>query len=137
MSDVKKLFPYLMDIDESEENASSETQYYINILRTYDGFPRFASWNWPAFLFGAGWLLYRKMYVYGVIALTVSVFVSYYSNLAYLLIPSCIFFGIFGNAIYRHDLEKRVNNNSTRKGTSSLIAFVYAVVFDVFLEFKR
>lgn len=138
MIEIKKLFPYIMDPKESEENLTVETIYYINMLKAYDGFPRFASWNWSAFFFGAGWLLYRKMYLYGAIAIVVYILAGYKHPEQ--ILPFSILLGIFGNAIYRLDLEKRVNSNSKKKGTSSLIVWCYvitilALVF--FLEYRK
>ncbi len=142
MSDLKNLYPFVMDHNETAENPSTESKFYINMLEAYDGFPRFASWNWPAFLFGTGWFLYRKMYLYAAITFLLETLALFSNELGLSFAILCLY-GVFGNAIYRHDLEKRKANNSKTKGTSTLLAAIYAVfiatifVISFILELKK
>ena len=68
----------------------------------YEGVDRFAvTWHWPAFLFNLWWLLYRKLYLWALIAFVV------------LCIPglnliSSILFGIAGNYIYYKHAQKKI-----------------------------
>lgn len=149
MSDLKNLYPFIMNHNETAENPSTESKFYINMLEAYDGFPRFASWNWSAFLFGAGWFLYRKMYLYAAMAFLLEMLLflletlTLFSNELGLSFAIFCLYGVFGNAIYRHDLEKRKANNSKTKGTSTLLAALYAVfiaaifVISFILELKK
>ncbi|MCL1940076.1 MAG: DUF2628 domain-containing protein [Desulfovibrionaceae bacterium] len=61
------------------------------------------SWNWPAFLLPYAWLFYRKMYLYGLIALAV----SYIFNFIGWLVAG-IFVGLCGNYMYYAHTTKKL-----------------------------
>ncbi|GEM_PF-4673094 len=131
MNDLRNLYPYLMERNESEEEPSAESMFYINMFTAYKDFPRFTSWNWAAALFGPGWFLYRKMYLYGTIFLLIDILAVYFPIMRVHLLfvgfnPAL--FGLFGNSIYRYNLKNRADSNSKTRGTSTLLAWVYAVI---------
>lgn len=92
--------------------------YYLKNFARFDesGGGFMPSWNWAALLFSAPWALYRKMY--GVFFATGAVVVLWemlaaglrFSNmLGYpIYIALCVFFGLFGNALYYRHASKRI-----------------------------
>lgn len=88
------------------------------------------AWNWPAFLAGPSWLLYRKMYVYACAwlafvvveamiesRLEISIVLSYAISIA---INTVI--GFVGNALYRKHFESAVRTISPGRDPASLRA---------------
>jgi len=86
------------------------------------------AWNWPAFLLGPSWLLYRKMYGYAFAWLAfvvveslfesrfdVSIVVSYGISIAINVMIACI-----GNALYRKHFERAVRTISPGRDPASL-----------------
>jgi|GEM_PF-1113627 hypothetical protein len=86
------------------------------------------AWNWPAFLFGPSWLLYRKMYGYAFAWLAfvvvesllesrfdVSIVLSYGISIAVNLVIASI-----GNALYRKHFERAVRTISPGRDPASL-----------------
>ena len=96
-----------------------------------------ATWNWPAFLIPPPWLLYRKMYLWGILSIVLG-FIPLVNILA------SIGFGMTGNYIYYKHAKKKINeiivknpNMSERElnillsikgGVSYLIATVMIVI---------
>ena len=83
------------------------------------------SWNWSAFFFGEGWLLYRKMYLLAILfSLTRLALTPYLSSITLfsdsllnqaipLLFPYTmilnIVLGIYANHLYRSHAEKKIS----------------------------
>ncbi|WP_457622140.1 DUF2628 domain-containing protein [Persephonella sp.] len=96
-------------ISEEELRAfiGKNSEYYIDKFKKFEE-GKSISWNWSAFLFGVLWMFYRKMYVYGLIALAVIFIINVF--IAALGINQVIStgislwlwigFGMFGNYIY-------------------------------------
>ncbi len=80
--DVKKL------IDKNEA-------YYLTKFTEMKQNGKKTSWNWPAFLVSPLWLIYRKMYLYGVICYIVSDLFNQISGALGLALGIVV--GIFGN----------------------------------------
>ncbi len=72
----------------------------------YEGIDRFAvTWNWPAFFFNSCWFLYRKLYLWALIAfvvLCISIF-----NFIFIIL-SGILFGFLGNYLYYKHAQKKI-----------------------------
>jgi hypothetical protein len=129
MSDIKKLHEYIKNKREDMAKPKSETKFYLDMFEAYEGKLRFASWNWPAFLFGGFWLLYRKMYLYVFFDLIFFLFTfSDSTHNLYYDITSQLVLGIFGNSIYRYHLRKRVKEDSNSRGTSWLLVILAILV---------
>jgi hypothetical protein len=98
-----------------ERFAGPNAAYYIlkwDVMRD-----RLMSWNWSAFFFGEGWLLYRKMYLYAIIYSVVRVLItpfltsitlfgdSLLNDVAPMLMPYTIILnlliGLYGNHLYK------------------------------------
>jgi len=86
------------------------------------------AWNWPAFLLGPSWLLYRKMYGYAFAWLAfvvvesllesrfdVSIVLSYGISVTINVVIGCI-----GNALYRKHFERAVRTISPGRDPASL-----------------
>lgn len=86
-----------------------QADYYVCKFHELKMQNKKTSWNWPAFLVTPYWLMYRKMYAYGLgfmgaglmVALIGSIFLSLLFFIAYIVL------GIFANYIYMTDLERR------------------------------
>lgn len=65
----------------------------------YDSFK--ATWHWPAFLVPFFWLLYRKLYLWALLAFVISI-------IPYINILAMIAFGIIGNFIYYKHAKKKI-----------------------------
>ena len=55
------------------------------------------TWNWPAFLFGVIWLIYRKMYAFAILSFLVS---ALFSVVPYGVFILAIVFGVTANFLY-------------------------------------
>jgi hypothetical protein len=93
------------------ENAEN----YIRKFRKFsvDGVDKFSwTWHWPAFFFGFWWLLYRKLYVWALIAFLL------------LMIPYWFFlnsfvYGVIANYIYYKQVKKKITQK--KKAAASLV----------------
>ena len=60
-----------------------------------------ATWHWPAFIVGSLWMLYRKLYLWALIAFILSL-------IPYINIAAWMAFGITGNYIYYKHAKKKI-----------------------------
>lgn len=65
------------------------------------------SWNWSAFFFGLWWLLYRKMYLYGVIAWVATLAISSMTMGAGGIV-TMVLIGLFANSVYRKFVREEI-----------------------------
>ena len=76
-----------------------------------DGVDEFAwTWNWPACFFGFWWLLYRKLYVWGLIGFLL-VFIPFwiiFGSLVYWVFVNSMVYGIVANYIYYKHAKKKI-----------------------------
>lgn len=81
--------------------------YYLNNLKQYRISKKFTSWNWPCFLLGPYWLLYRKMFAlaFGYIILNFIVTFLTESPISLLL---RIVTAVFANGLYIHHCESKI-----------------------------
>ena len=71
------------------------------------------SWNWSAFLVPYAWLFYRKMYLYGLIALAVSYLFTF---IGWLIAGIAV--GLCGNYMYYiHATKKLIGLRTTTQGS--------------------
>ena len=105
-----------------ESFVGQNSAYYI--LKWDSMQDRWRSWNWSAFFFGEGWLLYRKMYGYAVLYSILRLFITPIFNsiilfheghlydLLPLLMPHSIILnillGIIGNHLYKIQADKKI-----------------------------
>jgi len=103
----------------TKKDGNAQSYYYRAAFRKLEETGR-NSWNWSAFLFGAMWALYRKMYTYTAMVLAISTVVVYFSIMFFELADAMIiissmnliiafFFGFFGNSLYYKLLKHRVS----------------------------
>jgi hypothetical protein len=115
---------------ESIEAPTIQTLYYLKCFQTFVANPKkkSQSWNWSAFGFGAFWLFYRRMYLYGGIGIALTMFVpiildsfqlSSFERALPIVIGVTI--GLVGNGLYYDFAEKEINQGITRGGTTSVV----------------
>lgn len=80
------------------------TEYYMPKFWQLRTQGKMTSWNWPAFLITPYWMIYRKMYAYGAIALGVAFVLSLLNTL--LALVGYVACGIFANYLYMTHLDK-------------------------------
>jgi hypothetical protein len=103
----------------TEQEISSfigkNAENYIQKFKKFnvDGADKFSwTWHWPAFFFGFWWLLYRKLYVWALIAFLL------------LMIPYWFFlnsfvYGVIANYIYCKHVKKKITQK--KKAAASLV----------------
>ena len=107
--------PSQLQVDEDDFIAfiGNNAGYYTHKFKKFNaaGVDAFSlTWNWPAFLGGFGWLLYRKMYMWTIIAFV-------FMLMPYLGLASWIAIGAVANYLYyQHSkgkiLEVRASHQS-------------------------
>ena len=78
--------------------------YYTHEFKKFNssGMDAFSpTWNWPAFLGGFGWLLYRKMYMWTIIAFV-------FMLIPYLGLASWIALGAVANYLYYQHSKRKI-----------------------------
>jgi hypothetical protein len=97
----------------TEEDFSSfigkNAENYIQEFRKFnvDGVDKFSwTWHWPAFFFGFWWLLYRKLYVWALIAFLL-LFIPYWFFL------NSFVYGAVANYIYYKHTKKKITKYKT------------------------
>jgi len=90
--------------------------YYLKKFKQFDLNPPGlnASWNWPAFIFGGVWALYRKMYgwffaFFGIIVISEILEKSGATGISDLIvIAPWIAFTIYANSLYHGSVKKTI-----------------------------
>ena len=73
----------------------------------------YAGFNVGAFFFGVIWLFYRKMYLYAVMAMALMIVIGVVETFLEVegfgsMIGLSIAFGVFGNGLYKHHVDKQI-----------------------------
>lgn len=99
------------DIPEREIRTfvDRNAEKYLLKWRLMEGSHSALSWNWAAFFFGTIWLMYRKMWLFGVLY----VIIAAIPVLNWLLIPAALMMGVFGNEIYRRHALRKYGESTT------------------------
>ncbi len=84
--------------------VKNRAQYLAKFEKfNHEGIDRFAvTWHWPAFLFNLWWFLYRKLYIWALIAF-VALCIPVFNFISFIL------FGIVGNYLYYKHALKKIN----------------------------
>lgn len=100
-----------------EKNAN----YYLRKFAQFDqqGPGLKASWNWPAFLVGGAWTLYRKMYGWFFVFLAAFVLWNLsgrgtFIDLAFFAFA--ILFAVFANSLYHRHVTSKISNSKLATG---------------------
>jgi hypothetical protein len=98
--------PSLTQVDEDDFIAfiGNNAGYYMHEFKKFNvsGTDAFSpTWNWPAFWGGFGWLLYRKMYMWTVIAFVLIL-------IPYLGLASWIALGVGANYLYYQHAKNKI-----------------------------
>ncbi len=89
-----------------ERLIGEKAEYYLEKFDSMETLRSFTSWNWCAFLFGISWMVYRKMYAFG-IALWVLNNVLSLLGLGALSLIVWVGMGVVGNYLYMKDIDNR------------------------------
>ena len=90
-----------------ERLIGEKTEYYLPRFEKMETLNSFTSWNWCAFLFGPLWMLYRKMYAYGIVLFVLNELLGFVAGGLSLLVSIGI--GIVGNYLYMKDINNRTD----------------------------
>ena len=90
-----------------ERLVGEKTEYYLPRFEKLETLNSFTDWNWCAFLFGAFWMLYRKMYAYGIVLFVANELLGLVNGGLSLLLHVGI--GIVGNYLYLKDINNRTD----------------------------
>jgi hypothetical protein len=74
-----------------------------------DGFT--LTWNWPAFFLGFWWMLYRKLYVWALVDLSLWL-------IPHLTLPARFFWGAVANYLYYRQAKRKIREFRNRSGTA-------------------
>lgn len=91
-----------------ERLIGTKSEYYLPRFEKMENLNSFTSWNWCAFLFGASWMLYRKMYALGAVLWLVNQIVVLL-EIPYLSLLFGIGVGVVGNYLYMKDINNRTD----------------------------
>jgi len=91
-----------------ERLVGTKVEYYLPRFADLESQNKFVGWNWAAFIFGICWMMYRKMYVFGLACWLVSAVLSAMGASALSLLFS-IAIGAVGNYLYMKDIDNRAN----------------------------
>ena len=85
-------------------------EYYLEKFKKFQATPidGFAlTWNWPAFIFGFWWLLYRKLYVWALVALGLWL-------TPHLALPAWFVWGVVANYFYFRQAKRKIGEYRSR-----------------------
>ena len=74
-----------------------------------DGFA--LTWHWPAFFFGFWWMLYRKLYVWALVALALWL-------IPHLALPAWFIWGVVANYLYYLQAKRKISDFRNRSYTA-------------------
>lgn len=104
------------------------------------------SWNWPAFLFGGYWLIYRKMYALGIGVSIISILLNEFTKTSFPTWIISVIFGVFGNYLYLNYCNKKLATIVTleaaekqsqllKQGGTSLKALILVIALIFIISF--
>jgi RNA polymerase subunit RPABC4/transcription elongation factor Spt4 len=130
-----------------ERLIGSKAEYYLPRFEKMETLNSMTDWNWAAFFFGFWWMLYRKMYVFGAVALVVTELLSMLTIPGLGLLVS-LAVGVVGNYLYMKDINNRtdkamdmqpeerevyIQKNSGTGWTGVVVAFAVFLVLGMLL----
>ena len=97
-------------VSELQQLVETNSEYYMPKFEDMNTQNKKTSWNWAAFLFTPYWLIYRKMYAYGAVALGILFLLSFFGNVFGSLLALCgyVVMGIYGNYVYMKFLRNKM-----------------------------
>lgn len=82
--------------------------FYIGKFNTMAASNGKVSWNWPAFLAGFFWMIYRKMYLFAAAYFGISLVLSAI-KIPFIGIILMVCSGLFGNLLYKNTVDKHMS----------------------------
>ena len=89
-----------------ERLVGTKQEYYLPRFEKMENLNSMTGWNWAAFLFGTSWMLYRKMYVFGIVMCIVNNIVAAL-DIGILNLIVWVGIGVLGNFLYMKDINNR------------------------------
>jgi len=135
------------DVSKFVKPKETAEDYYLKVFQKYKESGklfRFTTFNWPAFLFVELWFVYRKMYLYGAMALVIHFILPFFipeyifgsSILDFIpLILIRIIAGFVGTPLYIKFAEKKITAGRRGSGTSPVAVF-FLLLVEFFLGFS-
>jgi hypothetical protein len=122
--------------------------YYRDVYEKSASGQKF-TWNWSAFLFGNSWLLYRKMYLLGILFFvldciifeTIDMIPVNYGNILFtififiLLIIPHILLGLMGNWLYIKNIHKKIDFGYHQVSLKNVDGITWWIFFPFYLIF--
>ncbi len=98
--------------------GDKNSDYYLNQFESLeDESEKYkVSWNWAAFFAGPLWVLYRKMYVWFFVVLSLNYVLGLVTEDAtlnfsiFIMIIQNMVFALYANALYRNNLYLKISN---------------------------
>jgi hypothetical protein len=128
--EIKEVKAVIVSSDQSKTEVTEEdfahfigkkADKYLSKFRKFNvgGVDKFAvTWHWPAFFFGLFWMLYRKLYLWALLAFILDIIIS---SLPYYFAPLImIVWGMTGNYIYYKHVKKKILKLKTDQSSFDL-----------------
>lgn len=125
-----------------ERLVGTKQEYYLPRFEKMETLNSFTDWNWAACLFGAAWMMYRRMYIFGLLMWIVANVVTAL-EVGLLNLAFWIGTGLLGNYLYMKDINNRtdkamdmqpderelyIQKNSGTSWVGVIVLFVIAMV---------
>ena len=112
---------------------SSVSDYYSEVFKTISSDNDWLQWNWSTFVFSHYWMIYKRVYLYGISIFIVNMILVLISIPLYLFIAVImhIILGAIGNLIYYRSVCKQGTSKSsgTENHNNITVIVCLAVVF--------
>lgn len=91
-----------------ERLVGTKQEFYLPHFEKMETLNSFTSWNWAAFIFGTAWMMYRRMYVFGVAMWIVNLIIGAVDAWPLTLVM-WFAYGLLGNYLYMKDINNRTD----------------------------
>ena len=90
-----------------ERLVGEKAEYYLPRFEKLETLNGFVDWNWAAFIFGPLWMVYRKMYAFGIAMFVANELLGFVNSGLSVLLSLGI--GLVGNYLYLKDINNRTD----------------------------
>lgn len=118
-----------------EQGLSYATLRYLALIDDTKDKTVFFSWNWPAFLFGPLWAIYRKAYVGAILMWLLSSILFFGGILGTLFAGFLI--GVFSDSYYFHTIRRNFYTNKNLRPSLigvAVILLLIPIIITLFVE---
>ena len=114
------------------QKVHSDSDYYTDIFHRIEANNDWIYWNWSAFLLSHYWLIYRRMYFYGIASYVLILICAIVSIPLYVFISITmhVAFGTVGNMLYYRFCSKQDHRPEEKSENKNItLAICLAVIF--------